>query len=47
MVEVAKAIDGIEDPVKKNQVGVKVLATMFEDQGQNLTNTLIRASEKL
>ncbi|MGX5438896.1 DUF2207 domain-containing protein [Bacillus thuringiensis] len=46
MVEVAKAIDGIEDPVKKNQVGVKVLATMFEDQGQNLTNTLIRASEK-
>ncbi|MGE8053207.1 DUF2207 domain-containing protein [Bacillus mycoides] len=46
MVEVAKAIEGIEDPVKKNQVGVKVLATMFEDQGQNLTNTLIKASEK-
>ncbi|WP_088291079.1 DUF2207 domain-containing protein [Bacillus mycoides] len=46
MVEVAKAIEGIEDPVKKNQVGVKVLATMFEDQGQNLTNTLINASEK-
>ncbi|AKR08552.1 membrane protein [Bacillus thuringiensis] len=46
MVEVAKAIDGIEDPIKKNQVGVKVLATMFEDQGQNLTNTLIRSSEK-
>ncbi|MDT3496123.1 DUF2207 domain-containing protein [Bacillus toyonensis] len=46
MVEVAKAIEGIEDPVKRNQVGVKVLATMFEDQGQNLTNTLIRASEK-
>ncbi|MGH0541488.1 DUF2207 domain-containing protein [Bacillus cereus] len=46
MVEVARAIEGIEDPVKKNQVGVKVLATMFEDQGQNLTNTLINASEK-
>ncbi|PFP88713.1 DUF2207 domain-containing protein [Bacillus cereus] len=46
MVEVAKAIEGIEDPVKKNQVGVKLLATMFEDQGQNLTNTLINASEK-
>ncbi|MDA1925235.1 DUF2207 domain-containing protein [Bacillus cereus] len=46
MVEVAKAIDGIEDPIKKNQVGVKVLATMFEDQGQNLTNTLIEASKK-
>lgn len=46
MVEVAKAIEGIEDPVKRNQVGVKVLATMFEDQGQNLTNTLINASEK-
>ncbi|MEW9180381.1 DUF2207 domain-containing protein [Bacillus mycoides] len=46
MVEVAKAIEGIEDPVKRNQVGVKVLATMFEDQGQNLTNTLINASKK-
>nr|WP_321538060.1 phage tail tape measure protein [Bacillus mycoides] len=46
MVEVAKAIEGIEDPVKRNQVGVKVLATMFEDQGQNITNTLISASEK-
>ncbi|WP_144466579.1 phage tail tape measure protein [Bacillus nitratireducens] len=46
MVEVAKAIEGIEDPVKRNQVGVKVLATMFEDQGQNITNTLIQASEK-
>lgn len=46
MVEVAKAIDAIEDPVKKNQVGVKVLATMYEDQGQNITNTLIGASKK-
>ncbi|MCQ6530658.1 phage tail tape measure protein [Bacillus mycoides] len=46
MVDVAKAIEGIEDPVKRNQVGVKVLATMFEDQGQNITNTLISASEK-
>ncbi|MFD5264411.1 DUF2207 domain-containing protein [Bacillus wiedmannii] len=46
MVEVAKAIEGIEDPVKRNQVGVKVFATMFEDQGQNITNTLIGASEK-
>lgn len=46
MVEVAKAIDAIEDPIKKNQVGVKVLATMYEDQGQNITNTLINASKK-
>ncbi|MFK4293746.1 DUF2207 domain-containing protein [Bacillus sp. RC250] len=46
MVEVAKAIEGIEDPVKRNEVGVKVFATMFEDQGQNITNTLIGASEK-
>ncbi|PFE56012.1 tape measure protein [Bacillus cereus] len=46
MVEVAKAIEGIDDPIKKNQVGVKLLATMYEDQGQNLTNTLIGASEK-
>ncbi|EJR56208.1 hypothetical protein IIM_01300 [Bacillus cereus VD107] len=46
MVEVAKAIEGIDDPIKKNQVGVKVLATMYEDQGQNITNTLIGASQK-
>ncbi|MGI0533072.1 tape measure protein [Bacillus pfraonensis] len=46
MVEVAKAIEGIEDPVKRNQVGVKVLATMFEDQGSNITNTLINAFQK-
>ncbi|PFI17456.1 tape measure protein [Bacillus cereus] len=46
MVEVAKAIEGIDDPIKKNEVGVKLLATMYEDQGQNITNTLIGASEK-
>ncbi|WP_242069228.1 hypothetical protein [Bacillus wiedmannii] len=46
MVEVAKAIGAIDDPIKKNQVGVKVLATMYEDQGQNITNTLIGASQK-
>lgn len=46
MVEVAKAIEGIDDPIKKNQVGVKLLATMYEDQGQNITNTLIGASQK-
>ncbi|HDR4766264.1 TPA: phage tail tape measure protein [Bacillus cereus] len=46
MVEVAKAIEGIEDPIKRNEVGVKVFATMFEDQGQNITNTLIGASQK-
>ncbi|PHD98200.1 phage tail tape measure protein [Bacillus wiedmannii] len=46
MVEVAKAIEGIDDPIKKNEVGVKLLATMYEDQGQNITNTLIGASQK-
>lgn len=46
MMEVVEAIEGIEDPIKKNEVGVKVFATMFEDQGQNVINTLLDAKEK-
>ncbi|QWH76446.1 DUF2207 domain-containing protein [Bacillus mycoides] len=47
MTEIAKALVGIEDETKRNEIGVKLFGTMYEDQGQNITNTLIGASEKV
>ncbi|MDZ4567460.1 replication protein [Bacillus cereus] len=47
MTEIAKAVDGIDDATKRNEIGVKVFGTIYEDQGQNITNTLIGAQEKV
>ncbi|MED0959556.1 DUF2207 domain-containing protein [Bacillus paramycoides] len=47
MTEIAKALVGIEDETKRNEIGVKLFGTMYEDQGQNITNTLIGAQEKV
>lgn len=47
MTEIAKALDGVEDSTKKNLIGAQIFGTMYEDQGQNITNTLIGASEKV
>lgn len=47
MTEIAKAVDGIDDATKRNEVGVKIFGTIYEDQGQNITNTLIGAQEKV
>ncbi|OOR74509.1 phage tail tape measure protein [Bacillus cereus] len=47
MTEIAKALVNIEDETKRNEIGVKLFGTMYEDQGQNITNTLIGASEKV
>lgn len=47
MTEIAKAVDGIDDATKRNEIGVKIFGTMYEDQGQNITNTLIGAQEKV
>ncbi|NOP79593.1 DUF2207 domain-containing protein [Bacillus paranthracis] len=46
MTEIAKALVKIEDETKRNEIGVKLFGTMYEDQGQNITNTLIEASNK-
>nr|WP_235674889.1 tape measure protein [Bacillus mycoides] len=46
MTEIAKALVQIEDETKRNEVGVKLFGTLYEDQGQNITNTLIEASNK-
>ncbi|PEU19742.1 MULTISPECIES: DUF2207 domain-containing protein [unclassified Bacillus (in: firmicutes)] len=47
MTEIAKALVQIEDETKRNEIGVKLFGTMYEDQGQNITNTLIGAQEKV
>ncbi|HFK1409628.1 hypothetical protein [Bacillus thuringiensis] len=47
MTEIAKALASIEDETKRNEIGVKLFGTMYEDQGQNITNTLIGAQEKV
>lgn len=46
MGEVAKAIDDVDNKTLKNSLGVAVLGTMYEDQGQNILDTLINASGK-
>src|SRR5690606_15974298 len=45
MVEVAKAINNVEDATLKNALGVAVWGTMYEDQGQNIIDTLINAEK--
>ncbi|PGQ65389.1 phage tail tape measure protein, partial [Bacillus cereus] len=47
MTEIAKALVSIEDETKRNEIGVKLFGTMYEDQGQNITNTLIGAQGKV
>lgn len=47
MTEIAKALASIEDETKRNEIGVKLFGTMYEDQGQNITNTLIGAQNKV
>ncbi|MDR5047299.1 hypothetical protein FNE59_17380 [Bacillus thuringiensis] len=47
MTDIAKALASIEDETKRNEIGVKLFGTMYEDQGQNITNTLIGAQDKV
>lgn len=46
MVEVAKALNRVEDQTLKNALGVAFFGTMYEDQGQNIIDTLINAEKK-
>lgn len=43
MQEIAKALNGVEDETKKNALGVQIFGTMYEDQGQNIIDTLLNA----
>ncbi|MFD2442935.1 hypothetical protein ACFSO7_02945 [Bacillus sp. CGMCC 1.16607] len=43
MNEIAVALNGIKDETVKNTLGVQIFGTMYEDQGQNIIDTLINA----
>ncbi|MDH2882504.1 phage tail tape measure protein [Bacillus cytotoxicus] len=46
MTQIAQALSEVEDETKRNELGVKIFGTMYEDQGQNIINTLLGAKEK-
>lgn len=47
MTEVAKALMSIEDPVKRNQIGVEIFGTMWEDAGDAIAKALVGAEENI
>lgn len=46
MTDVAKALVNVKDETKRNALGVAIFGTMYEDQGKNITDTLLNASKK-
>nr|WP_264449058.1 phage tail tape measure protein [Bacillus cereus] len=47
MTDIAKALNEVENETKRNEIGVKLFGTMFEDQGQNIIDTLLNAKDKV
>ncbi|MED1478233.1 DUF2207 domain-containing protein [Bacillus pseudomycoides] len=47
MTEIAKALENVEDKTKRNELGVKLFGTMWEDQGDNITYALLGAQSKV
>jgi len=47
MVEVAQAINGVDNETKKNALGVAVWGTMWEDQGQAIIDTILGAKDQV
>jgi len=43
MTQIAEALQGVDDETKKNALGVGLFGTIYEDQGQNIIDTLINA----
>lgn len=43
MSDIAAALNNVEDETKKNALGVEVFGTIYEDQGQNIIDTLLNA----
>lgn len=43
MVKVATALNGVKDETKKNALGVKIFGTLYEENGQNIIDTLLNA----
>ncbi|KAB2441373.1 phage tail tape measure protein [Bacillus luti] len=46
MTEIAQALNGVENETQKNLIGAQIFGTMYEDQGQNIVNTLLNAKDK-
>jgi phage-related minor tail protein len=44
MNAVAKELAGIEDASKRNEIGTRLFGTLWEEQGQKITDTLINAN---
>lgn len=47
MQEVAQALVDVDDETKRNELGVKLFGTMWEDQGTNITDTLLNMDDKI
>ncbi|MGG0293625.1 DUF2207 domain-containing protein [Bacillus pacificus] len=47
MSEIAAALANVEDKTKRNELGVKLFGTMWEDQGDNITYALLGAQSKV
>ncbi|PHA68300.1 phage tail tape measure protein, partial [Bacillus toyonensis] len=47
MTEIAAALANVEDQTKRNELGVKLFGTMYEDQGDNITYALLGAQSKV
>lgn len=45
MVEIAKALQGVDNETKKNLIGVQVFGTLYEDQGENIIDTILNAKD--
>jgi phage-related minor tail protein len=43
MTEIAKALNGVENETLKNSLGVQIFGTLYEEQGQNIIDTLLNA----
>lgn len=43
MQEVALALQGVQNETTRNALGVAIFGTMYEEQGKNITNTLLGA----
>ncbi|AUZ29820.1 phage tail tape measure protein [Bacillus paralicheniformis] len=46
MQEIAKALNGVDNETQKNLLGVQIFGTMYEDQGQNIIDTLLNAENQ-
>jgi phage-related minor tail protein len=47
MIEVAKALNGIDNETQKNALGVAIFGTMWEDQGTNIIETILNMNSHL